>query len=105
MPKGVAGSRMIGSSSRFTNNTCVLGSLPGLAPTTNMRPNITGLAGYKAYPISNNMFRIVMEEDQNGKVSTLLKRSTNAVSECESGFTKGCKDSKTCVNKVNKVSK
>tara|TARA_B100000902_G_scaffold305073_1_gene293438 strand:+ start:6366 stop:6674 length:309 start_codon:yes stop_codon:yes gene_type:complete len=97
MPKGVAGSRMIGSSSRFTNRTCVLGSLPGLAPTTNMRPNITGLAGYKAYPISNNMFRITQSEVSGKSVKSL--QLVRNVSEC--GFNRNCKDSKTCVTKVS----
>ena len=38
--------RMIGSSNQFTNNTCAFGSMAGLAPTTNVRPNITGIPGY-----------------------------------------------------------
>lgn len=96
MPKGVAGSRMIGSSSRFTNSTCVLGSLPGLAPTTNMRPNITGIAGYKAYPISNNQFRMYL--NNNDKMD--VKRVDNRA---ECGFNRDCKNSKDCVEKVTKA--
>ena len=38
---------LIGSSNRQTNQTCVFGSMAGLAPTTNVRPNVTGLPGYK----------------------------------------------------------
>tara|TARA_B100001758_G_C18183746_1_gene490840 strand:+ start:387 stop:689 length:303 start_codon:yes stop_codon:yes gene_type:complete len=100
MPRGVAGSRMIGSSSRFTNSTCVLGSLPGLAPTTNMRPNITGLGGYKAYPISNNQFRMITTYDTNNKATVSMKRVDNRV---ECGFNRKCKDSKECVEKVTKA--
>lgn len=47
-------SRIIGASNRLTNNTNEFGSMPGLAPTTNVRPNITGLHGYKYYSISAN---------------------------------------------------
>lgn len=97
MPKGVAGSRMIGSSSRFTNSTCVLGSLPGLAPTTNVRPNITGLAGYKAYPISNNMFRMV--STLSGDKVTISQRHVRNVNEC--GFNTNCTNAKKCVDKVS----
>ena len=38
---------LIGASNRQTNSTCVFGSMAGLAPTSNTRPNITGLHGYK----------------------------------------------------------
>ena len=98
MPKGVAGSRMIGSSSRFTNRTCVLGSLPGLAPTTNVRPNITGLAGYKAYPISNNMFRIVSSKKPGESTVSITRQRVRNVSEC--GFNTNCTNAKKCVDKV-----
>lgn len=43
-------------SNRLTNQTCVYGSMAGLAPTTNVRPNVTGLAGYKAAKVAANMF-------------------------------------------------
>lgn len=38
---------LIGSSNLYTNSTCVFGSMAGLAPTTNVRPSVTGLPGYK----------------------------------------------------------
>ena len=38
---------LIGASNRKTNNTCVFGSMAGLAPTATVRPHITMLAGYK----------------------------------------------------------
>ena len=38
---------LIGASNRYTNSTCVFGSMAGLAPTATMRPHITGIHGYK----------------------------------------------------------
>ena len=38
---------LIGASNRKTNNTCVFGSMAGLAPTATVRPHITMLPGYK----------------------------------------------------------
>ena len=37
---------MLGSNYQ-TNSTCVFGSMAGLAPTTNVRPNVSALPGYK----------------------------------------------------------
>ena len=37
----------IGASNLLTNSTQNFGSMAGLAPTTNVRPNITSLPGYK----------------------------------------------------------
>ena len=47
-------SNLIGSSGRLTNQTCHYGSMPGLAPTTNVRPNITGMPGYKFMSVAAN---------------------------------------------------
>ncbi len=47
-------STLIGSSGRLTNQTCHYGSMPGLAPTTNVRPNITGMPGYKFMSVAAN---------------------------------------------------
>ena len=47
-------SRVIGASNRLTNNTNEFGSMAGLAPTTGVRPNVTGLPGYKYYSIAAN---------------------------------------------------
>jgi len=38
---------LIGASNRQTNSTCVFGSMAGLAPTSTVRPHITGMHGYK----------------------------------------------------------
>jgi len=34
-------------SNRYTNNTCEFGSMAGLNPTVGVRPNVTGIHGYK----------------------------------------------------------
>ena len=34
-------------SNRYTNNTCEFGSMAGLNPTVGVRPNVTGINGYK----------------------------------------------------------
>lgn len=47
-------SRVIGASNRLTNNTNEFGSMAGLAPTTGVRPNVTGLPGYKYYSVAAN---------------------------------------------------
>lgn len=47
-------SRVFGSSNRFTNNTSEFGSMAGLAPTATVRPNITGLNGYKYNSVAAN---------------------------------------------------
>lgn len=45
---------LIGASNLYTNNTCNYGSMAGLAPTTNVRPNVSGLNGYKYNSIAAN---------------------------------------------------
>lgn len=45
---------LIGASNLRTNRTSVFGSLAGLAPTTGVRPHITGLNGYKFARIAAN---------------------------------------------------
>ncbi len=47
-------STLIGSSGRLTNQTCHYGSMPGLAPTANVRPSITGTPGYKYLSVAAN---------------------------------------------------
>jgi len=50
---------LIGASNRQTNRTSVFGSLAGLAPTTGVRPNVTGLNGYKFARIAANGLRFI----------------------------------------------
>lgn len=47
---------LIGSSNRQTNQTCVFGSMAGLAPTATVRPNVTGIHGYKSARAAANSF-------------------------------------------------
>ena len=48
---------LIGASNRQTNRTSVFGSLAGLAPTTGVRPHVTGLNGYKFARVAANGIR------------------------------------------------
>ena len=50
---------LIGASNLRTNRTSVFGSLAGLAPTTGVRPNVTGLNGYKFARIAANGLRFI----------------------------------------------
>lgn len=52
-------SNLIGASNLQTNRTSVFGSLSGLAPTTGVRPHITGLHGYKFARIAANGLRFI----------------------------------------------
>lgn len=81
---------IIGSSTRLTNNTFVFGSLPGLAPTTGVRPNVTGLHGYKYYRLAAN--------GVNWKTGASL--STN-VAEC--GLNENVANSKVCIETLKKM--
>ena len=48
---------LIGASNRQTNRTSVFGSLAGLAPTTGVRPHVTGLHAYKFTRVAANGLR------------------------------------------------
>lgn len=48
---------LIGASNRHTNRTSVFGSLAGLAPTTGVRPHVTGLHAYKFTRVAANGLR------------------------------------------------
>ena len=50
-------SNLIGASNLHTNRTSVFGSLAGLAPTTGVRPNVTGLHAYKFTRVAANGLR------------------------------------------------
>lgn len=45
---------LIGASNRYTNSTCVFGSMAGLAPTATVRSDITRINGYKYLKSSND---------------------------------------------------
>ncbi len=82
---------LIGASNRQTNKTCHYGSMAGLAPTTNVRPNVTGLAGYKVGITAAN---------QHKNDGSELASNTTAMNEgC--GLGKRCEDGKKCLKHLN----
>tara|TARA_Y100000741_G_scaffold206308_1_gene157000 strand:+ start:1317 stop:1652 length:336 start_codon:yes stop_codon:yes gene_type:complete len=86
---------LIGSSNLYTNNTCEYGSMAGLAPTTNVRPNITGLNGYKvAFTAAN----------QHNNDGTKIASNTTALNNgCGLGKygKKACTDGTRCLKHLN----
>ena len=90
---------LIGASNRQTNQTCHYGSLPGLAPTTHVRTNVTGLAGYKVMSVAANQFK----EGRAGYWGLTLSTNTSAMqSGCGLGKYKGaCADGTACLKYLN----
>lgn len=86
---------LIGASNLYTNNTCEFGSMPGLAPTANVRPHITGLAGYKVALVAANQHKI------DG--SPITKNTTSMQKGCGLGKTGqlACNDGKSCLRHLN----
>tara|TARA_X000000368_G_scaffold369173_1_gene317558 strand:+ start:298 stop:1815 length:1518 start_codon:yes stop_codon:yes gene_type:complete len=69
-------------SNLHTNNTRHFGSMAGLAPTSTVRPNITGLSGYKVAAVAANQHRrdgtiIVSNTDALNNGCGLGKNSSN----------------------------
>ena len=77
---------LIGASNLYTNNTCQYGSMPGLAPTTNVRPNISGAPGYKYSAIAANGLNWSSGEALN---------ATAWLNGC--GFGRSCADGSKCL--------
>ena len=74
-------------SNLHTNNTCHFGSMAGLAPTSTVRPNITGLAGYKVAVVAANQHR---------NDGSIIASNTNALNNgC--GLGKTCSDGEKCL--------
>ena len=78
------------SSNYFTNNTCHFGSMAGLAPTTNVRPHITGLHGYKYLSVAAN--------GVNWITGAHLDK---AKFDAGCGLSKNCNDGKKCLKHLN----
>jgi hypothetical protein len=79
---------LIGASNRQTNSTCVFGSMAGLAPTSTVRPNITGIHGYKYAKTAAN--------GTEWETGTILGRDADGLSKgC--GFNRGCDNGRLCV--------
>ena len=86
---------LIGSSNLYTNNTCAYGSMAGLPPTTNVRPNVTGLAGYKVGLTAGN-------QHYNRKIGGSLKIPANGTSrDAGCGLGKSCADGAACLKYLN----
>lgn len=87
---------LIGASNLYTNNTCEFGSMPGLPPTTGVRPWITGLNGYKYTRVA-----------ANGTIwsdgSILTKDAKSLSNGCGLGKkgTIGCNDGTKCLKHLN----
>ena len=82
---------LIGASNRHTNQTCHYGSMPGLAPTTNVRPNVTGLPGYKVASVAAN------EHWYNGMA--IASNTTSMAAGC--GLGKRCAEGSACLKHLN----
>ena len=82
---------LIGASNRQTNQTCHYGSMPGLAPTTNVRPNVTGLPGYKVAVTAANQ--------HNNDGSEILSNTASMNAGC--GLGKRCADGTACLKHLN----
>ncbi len=85
---------LIGASNRQTNQTCHYGSMPGLAPTTNVRPNVTGLPGYKV---------AVTAANQHNNDGTAISSNTKSMAAgCGLGKYKGaCAEGTACLKHLN----
>lgn len=87
---------LIGASNRLTNSTCVFGSMAGLAPTSNTRPHITGIHGYKYASSAANGI------DWNTG-ATLTRDATSLTNGC--GFNRDkpyeCTNGNKCVKYLN----
>ena len=64
-------SNLIGASNLQTNRTSVFGSLAGLAPTTGVRPHVTGLHGYKFTRVAANGLVFIMDH-KHGQVKLIM---------------------------------
>ena len=90
---------LIGASNRYTNNTCEFGSMAGLAPTANVRPNVTGLPGYKVTLTAGNQH---LEGPPGGYGKTLDKNTTYRNWGCGLGlYSTACADGEKCLKNLN----
>lgn len=91
---------LIGASNRYTNNTCEFGSMAGLAPTTNVRPFITGIPGYKVTLTAGNQH---LEGPAGGVATVLAANTTYRMWGCGLGLnqTLACPEGTKCLNNLN----
>ena len=87
---------LIGASNRRTNNVsgniCVFGSMAGLAPTSTVRPHITGIHGYKYTRSAANGTDWISG-------ATLLRDVRGLREGC--GFNRNCSDGNSCIRYIN----
>ena len=85
---------LIGASNLHTNNACQYGSMAGLAPTATVRPNVTGLPGYKADKVYAN---------QHNNDGSAIASNTTAISKgCGIVNQKdACSNGRTCLTHLN----
>ena len=88
---------LIGASNRYTNNTCEFGSMAGLAPTTNVRPFITGIPGYKVTLTAGNQH---LEGPSGGYGVTLAKNTTYRMWGCGLGIQNACPEGEQCLKNL-----
>ena len=86
---------LIGSSNRYTNQTCVFGSMAGLAPTKNVRPFVSGIPGYK--------HSIVAANGNNWTSGEILTKDKTALENgCGLGkYKNACNDGVKCLKHLN----
>ena len=91
---------LIGASNRLTNNTCEFGSMAGLAPTTNVRPNVTGMPGYKVTLTAGNQF---LEGPAGGVAGPLPDNTTYRMWGCGLGLNgqSACSNGEKCLKNLN----
>ena len=82
---------LIGSSNRQTNQTCVFGSMAGLAPTATVRPNVTGIHGYKSARAAANSFYWLSPH------TYLNQKELDAGCGLGKKGAKACTEGKTCI--------
>ncbi len=85
---------LIGASNRQTNQTCHYGSMAGLAPTTNVRPFISGIPGYKV---------AVTAANQHNNDGTSINSNTLSMNAgCGLGkYKTACADGTACLKYLN----
>lgn len=77
-------------SNLYTNNTCQFGSMAGLNSTVGVRPNITGINGYKYLRTAANG----VDWNTGASLNALEK-------EKGCGFGRTCKDGTMCLKFIN----
>jgi len=81
-------------SNLYTNNTCQFGSMAGLNPTVGVRPNVTGIHGYKYLRTAANG----VDWETGASLNT-----EDVANGC--GFLRTCEDGRKCLNMMGPAGK